>query len=352
MGKIRLGFTGVGFMGQLAHLSNYAVLQDECEIVAVAEARKQLGQEVARRYGIKNIFTDYRDMLKNCELDAVVASQDYGNHINIVPDILNSKKPVFTEKPLCISVETGEILVKCAQNNHTLHMVGYHKRSDPAMEYAKNLINEWKASGEYGKMKLVRITMPPGDWIGGSHMPIVTNDEYPPYQRESFPDYFDAKTAEAYDGFVNYYIHQVNAMRFMLGEPYKVTFADKSGVLLVAESESGVCGTIEMASYGNSVDWQESLFVGFDSGYILVELPAPLASQQAGRVTVMRDNGKDAPATTQPHMPKLSAMRNQAKNFLAAVRGEKPAPCESREAIEDLKVARDYIRLWLKKQEV
>ena len=53
-------------------------------------------------------------------------------------------------------------------------------------------------------------------------------------------------------------------MRFLMGEPYKVTYTDKSGALLVVESKSGVCGTIEMAAYNNTVDWQESIFVGFE----------------------------------------------------------------------------------------
>lgn len=344
MKKIKLGFIGVGFMGQLAHLSNYSQLTDECEIVAVAEARRHMGEEVARRYGIKNVFINHKDMLENCEIDAVVASQGYGNHINIVPDVLNAGLPILTEKPLCISVKNGEMLVKCAQKNNKLHMVGYHKRSDPAMEYAKKLLEQWKASGEYGKMRMVRITMPPGDWVGGAPKPISTDEAYPPVQWESMPEYFDKETGDAYNSFVNYYIHQVNAMRFLMGEPYQVSYADKSGALLVAESRSGICGTLEMSTYSNTVDWQESLFAGFEKGYILVELPAPLASQQAGRVTVMQDNGSGIPTTIQPHMPKLSAMKNQAKNFLAAVRGDKPAPCESGEALLDLRIAEEYIK--------
>lgn len=346
MKKIKLGFIGVGFMGQLAHLTNYSQLADECEIVAIAEARRQLGEEVARRHGIKKVFENHRDMLQDCDIDAVVASQGYGNHINIVPDVLNAGLPILTEKPLCISVKNGEALVKCAEKNNTLHMVGYHKRSDPAMEYAKKVIEQWKASGEYGKMRLVRITMPPGDWIGGAPRPISTDEAYPSVLWESMPEYFNKETGEAYNSFVNYYIHQVNAMRFLMGEPYKVTFADKSGVLMVAESSSGICGTLEMATYNNSVDWQESLFVGFEKGYISVGLPAPLASQQAGRVTIMQDNGKGTPLTIQPHMPRISAMKNQAGNFLAAVRGEKPAPCESWEALEDLKIAEAYVKMY------
>lgn len=346
MKKIKLGFIGVGFMGQIAHLSNYANLSEQCEIVAITEARTNLGKEVAQRYGIGKVFTHHNEMLESCDIDAVVAPQGYGNHINIVPDVLNARIPILTEKPLCITVENGEVLVNCAEKNKTLHMVGYHKRSDPAMEYAKKIIDEWKVSGEFGKMRIVRITMPPGDWIGGAPKPISSDEQYPIIQLEQMPEYFDKETGDAYNSFVNFYIHQVNAMRFLLGEAYNVKFADKSGTLMAVESVSGITGTLEMASYNNSLDWQESLFIGFEKGYVLVELPAPLASQQAGKVTVMKDNGKDIPSTNYPHMPKLAAMKNQAQNFLLAVRGERPAPCESKEALEDLKIARDYIRLF------
>jgi predicted dehydrogenase len=345
MDKVRLGFVGTGFMGQVAHLSNYAVL-DDCEIVAIAEPRKALALKVAARYGISKIYSDHRELLDKCEVDAIVAAQPFTRHAVLIPDILEAKIPVLTEKPVCVSVENGERLANLAEDNNVLHMVGYHKRSDPAMEYAKKVVEEWQASQEYGKMRLVRITMPPGDWIGGGREGFLGTDEpYPPGELENHPSCFDEKTYDSYVSFVNYYIHQVNAMHFLLGEPYKVTFADRSGVLLVAESESGVCGTIEMAPYQTSRDWEESFFVGFEKGYVKVDLPAPLASQQAGRVLVMRDNGKSVPTLTEPSLPKLSAMRNQARNFLAAVKGERPAPCDSKEAVQDLRIACEYIRM-------
>jgi predicted dehydrogenase len=175
-----------------------------------------------------------------------------------------------------------------------------------------------------------------------------TNEPMAPCEWEPLPQEFDEPTAKKYDTFVNYYIHQVNAIRFLLGEPYKVTFADRSGVLLAGESESGVCVTLEMAAYSTSIEWHEGILVAFEKGFIKIDLPAPLVRQIAGKVTVMRDNGKDAPSYTQPIMPNVSAMRNQAKNFLAAVRGDRPAPCGAREALADLIIARDYIQLMAK----
>ncbi len=340
--KVRIGFVGTGFMGQLAHMINYSLIK-ECEIVAIAEPREELAKQVAARYGVKQIFKDHHDLLKNAEVDAIIASQPFANHINIVPDILNAKKALFTEKPIAIAPESGLMLANLAKENKVPYMIGYHKRSDPAVEYAKKVIDEWKQSGEYGKMRLVRITMPPGNWTGGVNWQdmLTSNEQYSGAVQEQAPANLNKEMGEKYLSFVNYYIHQVNAMRHLFGEAYKITFADKSGVLLAVESESGVCGTIEMAPYNTANHWDETFLVGFEKGYVKVELPAPLVRNLPGTVTIYKDEPE--PVTIQPVLPRVSAMHNQALNFLAAVRGEKPVMCGPQEAAEDLKIAMDYL---------
>jgi predicted dehydrogenase len=156
----------------------------------------------------------------------------------------------------------------------------------------------------------------------------------------------DRPTYERYTSFVNYYIHQVNLMRYLLGEPYRVTYADPSGVLLAGQSAGGAACTIEMTPYRTTVDWQESALVCFEKGYLRLDLPAPLASNRPGRVEFFRDPGEGAaPQTVLPQLPWVHAMRQQAANFVAALRGEARPPCEAEEALEDLKIAREYIRL-------
>ncbi len=112
-------------------------------------------------------------------------------------------------------------------------------------------------------------------------------------------------------------------------------------------NESGVSGLLEMAPYETSVVWRESALVAFERGYVRIDLPAPLAYARPGRVVVMRDPGKGVtPIETSPHLPSVGAMRQQAINYLQAVRGVCAPPCEAAEALEDLKIARDYLRLW------
>ncbi|MGC8971347.1 MAG: Gfo/Idh/MocA family protein [bacterium] len=346
MDKVKLVFVGVGNMGQCAHLKNYAIIPD-CEVVAIAELRENLGKKVAQRYGIPKVYKNYKEMLDNEDFDGIVAVQPFITHGVTIPELLEARVPIFIEKPLASSVEIGERIAKLVKESGTWIMVGYHKRSDPATIYAKSKMEEFKKSGEIGKLKYIRITMPPGDWIAGGFNDLIKTEEpYPKLEQDPPPPDMDEKTYRRYVEFVNYYIHQVNLLRYLLGESYRVRYADPSGVIMAVESGSGVPGIIEMALYSTTIDWQESALISFEHGYIKLNLPAPLASNRAGRVEIFRDpgNGK-LPETIIPQLPWVHAMYSQALNFIKAIRGEIGPVCGVEEALEDLRVAKDYIML-------
>jgi predicted dehydrogenase len=344
--KVRIGFVGVGSMGQCAHLRNYATIPD-CQVVALAELKPELGKRVAARYGVPKVYADYAEMLQHEQLDGIVASQPFTRHGTLISDLAQYRVPIFTEKPLAGSVEQGERILRALGASGTWEMVGYHKRSDPATMAARAEIDRLKTSGELGRMTYVRLAMPPGDWVASGFNDLIGTDEPNPSLTWDPPaSDMDEATYQQYIGFVNYYIHQVNLMRHLIGEPYMVSYADPSKVLFVAHSAGGVTGVIEMAAYQTSVDWQETATVFFEKGYVKNDLPAPLASNRPGRVEFFRDAGAGAtPETIIPVLPWVHAMRRQAMNFVAAVKGEMPPLCGAEEALEDLKVAREYIRL-------
>jgi len=246
-----------------------------------------------------------------------------------VPELLQAGVPLFTEKPLAGAPEQGEKILRAVEASGTWYMVGYHKRSDPATMYAKAEVDRLKATGELGAPRYVRILMPAGDWVASGFTDLIGTDEpLPPLDWDPPAADMDEQTSH------------------LLGEPYRVTYADPSGVLLVAVSDSGVTGTIEMSPYQTTVDWQESALVAFERGYVKVELPAPLASNRPGRVEILRDPGEGVmPWTCSPSLPWVHAMRQQAMNFVAAIKGERPPMCEAAEAMEDLRVAVQYIEL-------
>ena len=102
-----------------------------------------------------------------------------------------------------------------------------------------------------------------------------------------------------------------------------------------------------MTPYQTTIDWQESALVAFEKCFVELELPAPVALNRPGRVEFFRDPGNGVtPQSIVSQMPWIHAMRQQAINFVRAIKGEIKPPCDAAEALEDLKVAREYIRLW------
>ena len=65
--KIKIGWVGSGFVGQVAHLNSYVSLKD-AEIVGLAELRPKLGQEICKKYSIKKYYKDASILLSISEV--------------------------------------------------------------------------------------------------------------------------------------------------------------------------------------------------------------------------------------------------------------------------------------------
>jgi len=346
MGKLRLGFVGAGYMGQLAHIANYVGLP-EVELVAVAEGRKQLAERVAARYGIAQVYPDHRALLESAQVDAVVAIMAYGLHHAVVPDVLRAGKHLITEKPICIGVETARAMTRLADQQGVVYQVGYMKRCDLGSRYVRDLAARWRQSGECGRPRYLRVTMPPGPWQLEIEGPIGSDEPGASYEGQSwepFPAWMDKATADRYNAFINYYIHQVNLTRYLLGEDYRVAYADPAGVTFTGVSDSGLPLVLEMAPYTTRDHWVETYTLFFEQGWMEVSLPAPLARQQSGRVRIFR--GKDLPTTfEQPVLPPRWGFGEQAKCFVAAALGRSPNLSPAADAVKDLEVAEAYIKM-------
>ena len=357
MSKIRIGFVGVGGMGQAAHLHHY-VNNGDCEVVAIAEIRPKMRAAVQHRWNIPHAFATHTEMLAAhasgvCPLDGIVAIQQFTLHGQLVPQLLAAKIPVITEKPIGRSTEAADLIIAAEQANPgSRSVVGYHKRSDPATAWVTAKMRELAKSGELGTLRYVRVTMPPGDWIAGGFVQNIWTDD-PGFTDkvawDPIPAGFTEQQAKDHEGFVNYYIHQVNLLRLLLGEDYRATYADPSGVVLHVHSDSGVPAVLEMAPWSNTTEWQEAAVVCYEKGWIRLRLFAPLTALRAGEVEMNVDGGNGDnggnPCTIRPTMPHIGAMQQQAANFLKLIRGDTTDLCGAADAKKDIQIADAYIRL-------
>jgi predicted dehydrogenase len=344
--KVRIGFIGAGFMGQLAHIRSFALLREECELVALAEPRQRTAQLVAERYGIAHVYRDHRELVESEQLDGIVAAQMYTHHAALLPELYPHVRHLFTEKPLALSAETGDRLVALAREAGCVHMLGYQRRSDPATVEAKRSVDAWKASGELGRLRYLRMCFTDGDWTGNAHGLIDVGEEPPPFPAEEPPPEFaaDEDALWALSTGVNELVHPLNLLRHFVGEPYRLVFAHVTGRLYALESESGVPMTIEVSPYRLSVGYDEELLVAFEHGYVRL-WPAPsLAVNRAGRVEIYSDAGGELPQRVAPELTWIDPQQAQAANFLRVCRGEAPPPTDAAEAAVDLHLVADIVR--------
>jgi predicted dehydrogenase len=335
-------------MGQLAHIRSYALLHDECELVALAEPRRRTAELVAARYGIGRIYRDHRELLESEKLDGIVAAQRYTHHAALLPELYAHVPYLFTEKPLALGAETADRLVRLADESGCVHMLGYQRRCDPATREAKRTVDEWKTSGELGAVRYLRICYTDGNWVATAQAAFVDVGEEPPAAPEEDPPPAfagDVAACWALSNGVDTLVHPLNLIRHFLGESYRVVFVHRSGRLIVFESESGIPATIEVSPYRLTAGFDEELLVAFERGYVRLR-PAPsLARNRAGSLEVYRDPGFDTvPERIAPEVPWIDPQQAQAAHFLRVCRDETPPATGAPEAAQDLHLVEDIVR--------
>ena len=339
-------------MGQLAHIRSYALLGEECELVALAEPRPRTAELVASRYGIPRVYRDHRELLEAEQLDGIVAAQRYTHHAALLPELYAHVPHLFTEKPLALGADVGDRLATLAGEAGCVHMLGYQRRSDPATRETKQTVDAWRASGEMGAPRYLRICFSDGDWTGNARAEFIdVGEEAPSTLSEEPPAAFagDDVAVWALSTAADQLVHPLNLIRHLLGERYHLVFVHDSGRLVVFESESGIPATIEVTPYRLTVGFDEEILVAFERGFVRL-LPAPsLARKRAGTLAIYRDPGFDAVSERIcPQLPWIDPQLAQAADFLRVCRGEAEPPTDVREAAEDLHLVEDIVRARLR----
>ena len=104
-----------------------------------------------KKYPSLNVTYDYRQVLKNPEIRAVVIATHAVSHYQLAKDALLSEKDVFVEKPIALNYEDGEELVSLAKEKGKILMVGHILEYHPAVVKVKEMVNR----GELGNIKYI-----------------------------------------------------------------------------------------------------------------------------------------------------------------------------------------------------
>ena len=145
---IRVGIIGAGFWGG-KHADAIKALSN-VKLVAANRTNSAALDEFVSEYGGAG-YTDYRELLDNPQVDAVVIATPHHMHTRIVLDAAKAGKHILLEKPIAPNLEECDQILQAVTEHRITIMAGHTNHFVPNYKYAKNLIE----SGELGQPVMV-----------------------------------------------------------------------------------------------------------------------------------------------------------------------------------------------------
>ncbi|MDO8587713.1 MAG: Gfo/Idh/MocA family oxidoreductase [Armatimonadota bacterium] len=137
--------------------------QEGCQMVAACDVDAQHLKEACEKFGPDcKGYKDFRELLARKDIDAVVIGTPDHWHAVICIAAMKAGKDVYCEKPLTLTIEEGQKIVKVAKETKRVFQVGSQQRSRDIFRLACELAR----NGRIGKIKKVETHLPTGP-IGG-----------------------------------------------------------------------------------------------------------------------------------------------------------------------------------------
>ncbi|MCK5515005.1 MAG: Gfo/Idh/MocA family oxidoreductase [Deltaproteobacteria bacterium] len=160
--KIKVGIIGAGRMAYW-HLRGYKKNKD-VEVIGIAGRTQSNIETLQRKFKIPYGYNDYREMLERNTLDAVNVTTPTYTHCPIVIKSLESGCHVLCEKPMAMTLEEADRMIKAERRAGKIFMIGFSQRFYKEFVHMKEIIDR----GELGKIKIAwfrrGINMPPQKW--------------------------------------------------------------------------------------------------------------------------------------------------------------------------------------------
>ncbi len=149
--RVQLGFIGVGNRG--SNLLGMTKEFGDQNIAAVCDVYEPLLDRAATAAGTNPTrYRDFRKLLDNKEIDAVVIATPDHWHALMMIAACRAGKDVYVEKPLSLTVVEGRRMVEVAERTQRVVQVGIHRRSSPFCREAAEIVR----SGEIGHVTAAR----------------------------------------------------------------------------------------------------------------------------------------------------------------------------------------------------
>jgi len=308
MNKLKIGVLGTGIIIRDYHMLTL-MNNPRAEVVAAGNMHAASLQALAERYHNPRTYTDYEQMARDPEIDAVVIGLPNYLHAPVTSMMLEAGKHVLCEKPMATSVAECEQMIEASRKANRCLMIAHMWRFDHEMRWLKDVIDNG-ILGDIFKVKCHAI------WLY----------EGPPLESWFVKKRFAWGGALAAMG-----VHALDTLRYLLNgaRPLRVMatagthfqpieLEDTANVLL--EFEGGVTGFIEAGWYHLYADGLEGYSQVFGTKGYARALPSELHTHVEGVWSVTKP--QMPPRKQQCDMPMYY---RQMEHFLdCALTGQEP----------------------------
>jgi predicted dehydrogenase len=174
--RINIGAIGVGRISR-GHDMPGVWKYDSARIVAVCDLDSKRVEDAkrlvnghyektaGRPYDGVTGYADYRELLGNKDIDAVIVSTPDHWHALITVAAVRAGKDVYLQKPASLTIAEGRALSDAVHRSGRIFQIGSQQRSSPQWRYAAELVR----NGRIGRLQTVKIGLP-GDPAGGAEI--------------------------------------------------------------------------------------------------------------------------------------------------------------------------------------
>ena len=138
--KVQIGIIGTSWWADLMFLPSLKS-HDSAKIIAICGRNQIRASEMADKYDIPQVYTNYRQMIEKANLDALIISTPDDLHHKMAIDALDNGLHVLCEKPMALNADQAEEMYQKAKSKNVINMILFTWRWMPHFKYIKTLID-------------------------------------------------------------------------------------------------------------------------------------------------------------------------------------------------------------------
>lgn len=136
---MKVGIIGCGEISE-THMAVFKKLEN-VEVIAVSDLILEKAKKFADRWGIENVFIDYKGLLEIEELDFVDICTPVWTHASIAIDAAKSGHNILLEKPMALSSKECDNMIEASKKHGVSLCVNHHNLFYPSIKKAKSLVD-------------------------------------------------------------------------------------------------------------------------------------------------------------------------------------------------------------------